>query len=117
MLVAISRTVDYRHHWQDVTVGAIIGIGLACFSYRQYYPPLWSENSAEPFAPRVDMDFAPTRRDFPRRQDFVVTNESNNSLLEGEEATSHYNLSQQSPAFDDSHQPRRDDMPKGASLV
>src|ERR1700731_2929741 len=59
MLVAISRTVDYRHHWQDVTVGAIIGSGLAFFAYRQYYPPLWSDTSAEPYAPRIDIDFAP----------------------------------------------------------
>jgi len=24
-LIAISRVTDYRHHWSDVTVGAILG--------------------------------------------------------------------------------------------
>ncbi|RCH95638.1 hypothetical protein CU098_000221, partial [Rhizopus stolonifer] len=40
ILVAISRTEDYRHHWQDVTIGAILGTICAFFAYRQYYPSL-----------------------------------------------------------------------------
>lgn len=53
LLVAISRVDDYRHHWEDVTVGAIIGMGFSFFSYRQYYPSLSSAHSEQPFAPRV----------------------------------------------------------------
>ncbi|KAK2460589.1 hypothetical protein APHAL10511_007059 [Amanita phalloides] len=52
-LVAISRTMDYRHHWQDVGVGAIVGTVLAYFCYRQYYPSLASELSHCPYGPRI----------------------------------------------------------------
>ncbi|KAH9900986.1 acid phosphatase/Vanadium-dependent haloperoxidase [Cubamyces lactineus] len=52
-LVAISRTMDYRHHWHDVLAGSILGIVTAYFSYRQYYPPLQSEMSHQPYPPRV----------------------------------------------------------------
>ncbi|KAH9856937.1 acid phosphatase/Vanadium-dependent haloperoxidase [Lenzites betulinus] len=52
-LVAISRTMDYRHHWQDVLTGSIVGVVIAYFSYRQYYPPLQSEASHKPYSPRI----------------------------------------------------------------
>lgn len=92
MLVAISRTVDYRHHWQDVTVGAILGTSLAFFSYHQYYPPLWTDNCDEPYAPRIDMEFAPSRQ-FPQRNEYMANDGSSNNLLA--EDPSHYNLTNQ----------------------
>lgn len=52
-LVAISRTMDYRHHWQDVLVGSIVGTIFAFFSYRQYYPALESEYCHRPYSPRI----------------------------------------------------------------
>lgn len=54
MLVAISRTRDYRHHWQDVTVGAILGTLCAYFAYRQYYPGLSHASCHDPFLTRID---------------------------------------------------------------
>lgn len=52
-LVAISRIRDYRHHWQDVLVGGLIGMLFASFSYHQYYPSLWSQQPWKPFSPRI----------------------------------------------------------------
>lgn len=53
ILVAISRTMDYRHHWQDVIAGAILGLAVSYFAYRQYFPSLSSSISHKPYPPRV----------------------------------------------------------------
>ncbi|KAG0347715.1 hypothetical protein BG004_007126 [Podila humilis] len=53
-LIATSRVGDYRHHWEDVTVGSFIGAVAAVFSYRQYYPSLASVKCDSPFKPRVE---------------------------------------------------------------
>lgn len=45
--------MDYRHHWQDVLVGSLLGLFLAWFSYRQYYPPLTHPLSHRPYSPRI----------------------------------------------------------------
>ncbi|RMZ87045.1 hypothetical protein DV736_g5726, partial [Chaetothyriales sp. CBS 134916] len=47
MLVAMSRMADYRHDKYDVTVGSLIGIGFAFFSYKRYYKPLRSAQCHE----------------------------------------------------------------------
>ncbi|KAF8311631.1 PAP2-domain-containing protein [Clavulina sp. PMI_390] len=52
MLVAISRTMDNRHHWEDVTVGSLVGLVISYFAYRQYFPPLSADESHLPFEPR-----------------------------------------------------------------
>lgn len=40
--------MDYRHHWQDVTVGSLVGLGNSFFAYRQYFSPLTSPDSQLP---------------------------------------------------------------------
>jgi hypothetical protein len=44
--------MDNRHHWQDVLVGCLVGLGFSFFAYRQYYPPLSAPDAHLPFEPR-----------------------------------------------------------------
>lgn len=34
------RTMDNRHHWEDVLTGILVGLGTSSYAYWQYYPPL-----------------------------------------------------------------------------
>uniref|UniRef100_A0A1I8MGA6 Phosphatidic acid phosphatase type 2/haloperoxidase domain-containing protein n=1 Tax=Musca domestica TaxID=7370 RepID=A0A1I8MGA6_MUSDO len=47
-LVAVSRTCDYHHHWEDVTIGGAIGLFVSYYIYRQYYPSIFSPNCHRP---------------------------------------------------------------------
>ncbi|KAF2310946.1 hypothetical protein GH714_018687 [Hevea brasiliensis] len=49
-LVGISRVDDYWHHWQDVFVGAILGLVVSAFCYMQFFPPPYSEEGWGPYA-------------------------------------------------------------------
>jgi diacylglycerol diphosphate phosphatase/phosphatidate phosphatase len=64
--------MDYRHHWHDVLVGAILGLIVAYFSYRQYYPSLSSEMAHRPYAPRVkrESDLLPMHSRQPSAEPF-----------------------------------------------
>jgi len=50
-LIAITRTMDYRHHPTDVIAGSLVGIVIAYFCYAQYYPPLYAPDSELPYKP------------------------------------------------------------------
>ncbi|CAH01534.1 bifunctional diacylglycerol diphosphate phosphatase/phosphatidate phosphatase [Kluyveromyces lactis] len=50
-VIALSRTQDYRHHFVDVMLGSLLGILVAHWSYRRYFPSI---HSKLPFKPLLD---------------------------------------------------------------
>ncbi|XP_016972248.1 phospholipid phosphatase 5 isoform X1 [Drosophila rhopaloa] len=58
LLVAVSRTCDYHHHWQDVTIGGLIGLFAGYISYRQYYPSIFGPDAGTPLVrwPRKEVN-------------------------------------------------------------
>ncbi|GAA5992059.1 hypothetical protein JCM11641_003662 [Rhodosporidiobolus odoratus] len=52
-LIAVSRTMDYRHHATDVIAGSILGAVIALLTYHLYYPSLFSSQCHLPYSPRI----------------------------------------------------------------
>lgn len=46
--VAISRTMDYHHHFSDIIAGSVIGVACAICGYFLHYPSLFSHLSQFP---------------------------------------------------------------------
>jgi diacylglycerol diphosphate phosphatase / phosphatidate phosphatase len=53
-MIAISRCEDYRHDVYDVTTGSLLGLLVAYFTYRRYYPPLRHSKCATPYPNPAD---------------------------------------------------------------
>ncbi|EFW21633.1 hypothetical protein D8B26_001795 [Coccidioides posadasii str. Silveira] len=50
LMIAMSRLADYRHDVYDVTVGSLLGLFTAYFTYRRYYPSLKSIDCDTPYS-------------------------------------------------------------------
>lgn len=55
MIIAISRTEDYRHDVWDVTAGSAIGLVVAWLTFRRYYPKLRSRTCETPYPSRKEL--------------------------------------------------------------
>lgn len=62
-LIALTRVTDYRHHATDIIAGSLLGLGLAYFSYRLYYPPLHHPMAHKAYSPRIPADEEPKESD------------------------------------------------------
>lgn len=49
-LIGVSRCWDNHHHWEDVLIGAILGLICSYFCYVHYYNPITSELSGYSYA-------------------------------------------------------------------
>ncbi|KAJ2826322.1 hypothetical protein IWW50_002419 [Coemansia erecta] len=83
MLVGVSRTKDYRHHWQDVLSGAILGAIMGWFGYLQYYPSPWSRHDdwATPHPSRLPEE--PADRAFAMKSFSHMTADANGNANPG----------------------------------
>lgn len=45
---------DNWHHWEDVSVGFLLGLGIAYAFYRQHYHGIASTRAGEAFLPILD---------------------------------------------------------------
>ncbi|KAL8719805.1 MAG: hypothetical protein Q9225_003240 [Loekoesia sp. 1 TL-2023] len=61
-MIAISRCEDYRHDVYDVTVGSALGLLIAYFSYRRYYPSLISRKCDTPYPSRAETGMAESKK-------------------------------------------------------
>ncbi|KAJ7429014.1 phosphatidic acid phosphatase type 2/haloperoxidase [Mycena latifolia] len=81
--ISMTRVVDHRHHWEDVTLGFFLGLLSTYIFYRQFYPPLHDPHCHLPYPPRFaseDTGRGSSRAWGPRRW-FSVADEQPTPLL------------------------------------
>lgn len=55
VMIAISRCEDYRHDVYDVTIGSALGMSIAWFTYRRYYPALRHKRCDTPYPSKAEL--------------------------------------------------------------
>lgn len=43
--ICVTRISDYKHHWEDVVIGFLLGATFALLAYRLYFHFPWALNS------------------------------------------------------------------------
>lgn len=68
--VASSRVHDYRHHWQDVLAGSLIGFIVSTLTYFYFYPSLKHPNCDVPR--RCQKDKAEVKKEMKYTNEYVI---------------------------------------------
>lgn len=104
-LIAVSRTMDYRHHATDVIAGALLGLTIAYWSYKLYYPPLNHPQSHKPYSPRIPPEHLSTAADQASFPSHEIDHDANHERR----PFSTFNISSTSRDADSHHQGILDD--------